>query len=383
MFIVVEKKNRFVFLDLLRGLSVVWMIETHVLNVALGDSWKRGEIYDFLNQSNGFVAVAFLFCTGAGFWIAWERKRRAWQSLSPELWIFLRRVGFLFLVGYGLNLPDLSLRKVLADAPASLEGMAMCDILHVIAFSSLACLLISEMVRPPRALALCFAALSLTVFYATATVWLSQTPEEFPVFVRSWISRSPYSKFPLFPWMGYFFAGAAVTAFFIRSSARRLWASIFLIAGLAAPSVVFYVKDLPWHLPGGAIPDDWWHASLGHALYRLGVVVGAFGFFYLIQNPLMRIPAVGKVLSLFGQESLLMYVGHIMIVYGTAANHGIRFLAPGAFSPAPTAAIFAAVLAAGYGAARFWRWFRKEFYPESRLLLAFLLGAYIFAFFLN
>ena len=59
--------HRLAFIDILRGIAVVWMIETHVVDVCLAPLWKVGSLYHLIYISNGFVAVGFDFGAGAGF----------------------------------------------------------------------------------------------------------------------------------------------------------------------------------------------------------------------------------------------------------------------------------------------------------------------------
>ena len=53
--------QRFVFIDIMRGIAALWMIETHVLNEFIKPEYREGWFYDALNISNGFVSVGFIF----------------------------------------------------------------------------------------------------------------------------------------------------------------------------------------------------------------------------------------------------------------------------------------------------------------------------------
>ena len=66
--------QRLNFIDMLRGLACIWMIETHVVNAFLPDGYKDNLIFNLIDISNGFVAVCFIFCAGAGFRLALESK---------------------------------------------------------------------------------------------------------------------------------------------------------------------------------------------------------------------------------------------------------------------------------------------------------------------
>ena len=53
--------QRLTFIDILRGIACVWMIETHAVNAFLNDVFTEGMLYGALKISNGFVAVIFIF----------------------------------------------------------------------------------------------------------------------------------------------------------------------------------------------------------------------------------------------------------------------------------------------------------------------------------
>jgi hypothetical protein len=74
----------------------------------------------WLNISNGFVSVTFIFCAGCGFWLAAVRKSEAYLAFKKPLWIYLRRIGFVILMGYWIHIPYLSLQNVLNRSSSEL-----------------------------------------------------------------------------------------------------------------------------------------------------------------------------------------------------------------------------------------------------------------------
>ncbi|MGA1307587.1 MAG: heparan-alpha-glucosaminide N-acetyltransferase domain-containing protein, partial [Candidatus Kapaibacteriota bacterium] len=66
--------QRLTFIDILRGIACIWMIETHAVNAFLDGAFKNNPLFSVLQISNGFVAVAFIFCAGAGFRLALDSK---------------------------------------------------------------------------------------------------------------------------------------------------------------------------------------------------------------------------------------------------------------------------------------------------------------------
>ena len=328
-------KNRLPFLDVMRGLTVLWMIETHIVNVGLSLPWKTGPLYHLLYMSNGFVAPSFVFCTGAGFWFA-----------TPKIhfWKYLRRLGFLLGVGYGLNL----------DAGLSdFQRIAQCDILHAIVLASFIALVFLVVSRRPEKIHWIFTFLALLVFLSTPLVWSASWPRSLPLFLAMPLSPIPPSKFPIFPWMGYLFAGISVTGFLMNSRSPKIFAATLAGISLAVPSLIFYIKEMNFTYPGMSGPYAEWYPSPGHSLFRLSGIMLVFSLFYLVNNRL-KISNGNRIirfLQINGQESLFMYVSHILLVYGTAWTIGLRDFFPERLNPYETVAAFSLITILCFSAA--------------------------------
>jgi uncharacterized membrane protein len=342
-------KKRLTYIDAMRGLAVIWMIQTHVVNACLDSAYKNGFFFHFLNLSNGFVAPSFIFCAGAGFWLAAERKGDEYKGLRPAFWIYLRRLLLIFAIGYWLHLPYYSLWRVLTAPPERLMGFYAIDVLQLIAVSSLIALGLFFLLRRLEWLAwACLLAWGGVVFF-TPSIWRIDPFSFLPAPLAMLLARQPVSRFPLFPWSAYLFAGVAVTALLRRSHHSQRWAKILIGLASALILLIFYVPGLPTSY----VPvTEWWYSSSSHALFRTSGVVLLFAGFSLLEE---RLP---KRLSQFfqscGQESLYIYVIHLMIVYGSTINSGISYLSGGRIHPLIVVFYLGAVIAFSYYSAILW-----------------------------
>lgn len=66
-------KNRAQFIDMLKGLALLVMIEVHVVNVFLSPSIKAQSWFEILTFINGLVAPAFTFTSGMVFVLSFQR----------------------------------------------------------------------------------------------------------------------------------------------------------------------------------------------------------------------------------------------------------------------------------------------------------------------
>ena len=301
--------KRYVFLDVLRGIAVLWMIQVHVTNVFLAPELRTGLFFEWLNISNGFVAPAFLFCAGSGLWIALSRKGEAYLQYGTDLALYLRRLVYILFWAYLLHVPTFSLIGML-DLPSEQLVMGLqVDILQTIVYASLLTLVVFLLLRDLRRTSYTVGVIAIVVSIATVWVWpWAETSLPGPLAVMV----TPRSPFPLLPWMAYLLMGVFVTGWFMQAQNKQRLAWWFLIGGSTLPFFIFMVKGLGFSSPWS---DVWWQASPPSQLFRVAGILLAFGGLYLIESHLAATQK-GRTLQLMGKESLFLYLSHLMIVYG-------------------------------------------------------------------
>jgi uncharacterized membrane protein len=300
----VIQPNRLAFLDRLRGLAVVVMFEVHVVHALLAPEARRSPFYLALDAVNGLVAPAFLFC--AGFAVA--RGFDGEMAPGERLARVARRALGLFALGYALHASGLvaaTLAVVRGGDPS--DGWAtflQADILQIIAVAlasvGAASVALGPRPRFARACALAaFGSIAVTPFVRALDL------SHLPAAVQPYLTERVTTQFPLVPWLGFVFAGAAVGA---MSVGAGRWRRTLLAA--AAGSLL--VAGLAWSARDIFPTHDPWTAGPAYMLARLGVVaaIGAGVETEVIPGELDR------VLRLLGRRSLLVYVAHIVIVYG-------------------------------------------------------------------
>lgn len=372
------KKERLSYLDYLRGIAALWMIEVHIVDICLADNLKQGTFYDILNISNGFVAVCFIFCAGAGFQLAFEKKAADFRSFSAPLWQYLKRLGHILILAYWLHLPAFSLQRTLQASPEELLRMFECDVLHNIVYSSLIALVIGLVIPNRRALLWIFGVLTLFFFFATPYIWAQNPFEVFPTFFATCVAKQPISKFPFFPFSGYFFAGAVLTSLFTHVQNKRTFAVRGALIAFMLPILLFFLKYSPFDFPGH---EDWWHSSPGHALYRTSIIVLVMCLLYLFQERIDR-SRFSNALRLCGQESLFFYIFHLMLVYGTIANFGLVYLASHRYSYWETGLVLVVITAVTYSLASMWNSYKRNEAKKASHLVFWLMALFMVIFLL-
>lgn len=289
------KGQRLAFLDAARGIAVLWMIQVHVTNVILDPALRASWWFNLLNISNGYVAPTFIFCAGSGLWIALSRRGTAYLEVGAELRTYLKRLSYVLFCAYVMHTPVFSLRGMLASPEAMWTTWLQLDVLHVIVYASLAALAVFFVLRDLKRSTIAYGIIAAIIM---AISWS--------------VPRDGVSQFPLLPWCGYLFAGAAITGWFMQSPDKPRLARLFVIIGLVGPILLFASKGLAIAMPWDAM---WWR-SPGGLLFRVCATLLLLGSLFHIEESLAN-SRLGRLLVTLGNESLFMYISHLLLVYGS------------------------------------------------------------------
>jgi uncharacterized membrane protein len=313
-----QARPRLEWLDLFRGTAVLVMIETHVVNTFLGAGHKEQPWFPWLNYANGMVAPAFLFI--AGYVLGLQTPRRSSARAFP--WRKLRRLGVVLAIGYALHFPWEKLRGGLDSG--ALIGACMVDVLQCLAVS-LGLLVIASHYMGRWVDWLVRLALVAVVFAAPfASSWRTGI-----VPLDAYVNESGGSLFPLFPWAGFVFAGFVLTRWELH---RIAWVGLAAVLG----GVVWIVPAREF----SAAQPEFFAARMAW----LALLMPAFA--------LLRNSTLPRWWLLAGNESLVMYVAHLVILHAPLFSFGsLASGLGGNRSLLETAMLLLAVAAASLGVA--------------------------------
>lgn len=369
------------WIDLFRGLAVIGMIATHVAGAFLANSWKEGGVWNSFNIGFGFVAPAFLLCSGLTLWGALQRRMDAPETEGKRgAQSLLRRAALLLLLGYWLQIPVLSLRQLIwRHDPTELARLFDTNVLQVIAVAMGAIVLLALVVRPLVSVAWVAAALAVAIIIGTPWVWASDSAAGLFLPLRSYFLAQPDATFSLFPHAAYLLTGFASAPLLLKPR-RYQWVVPALFA-----ATFFAAEALLAETIGGIPPHDrYWHGSIQHTCFRLAVLFATISALKAITQLLeqqretrLATRAASKVerrkggaVEEIGKRSLGIYVLHLMLLYGSPVNMGMIGWLDGRFRNAwdPLACLLLALSVAAlcYGALLFWEWLRKAYPTAAR-----------------
>lgn len=368
----ITDKSKFSYIDLFRGWAVLVMIEVHIFNAFLRPEIKHEGWFPVLNFINGMVAPSFIFISGFVFVLSSERSVDDIGRFGAG---FRRRAGkiaLIFFTGYLVHIPFFSLRNnyYFADE-LLLKSFYNVDVLQCIG-TGLLLMLILRTITGFRKLHLIFIIILMSVFVFTSPfIWKTDFSYYMPLPIACYFNEMNGSFFPIFPWLGFLFAGAAI-AIIINGSIRRgvherLMKRIF-ITGIVSSMITFplvaWLETFPWFEV---------RPSPIFFMQRLGVI---FVLLYLFRLYYIKRGEGKSFLRDIGRESLLVYLFHLLIIYRVEiGDKNIYSLVGGSFNVLQCALSASGLIALMAIVAILWGIIKKKKPELSRIIFRTAIAA--------
>lgn len=364
--------ERLLFVDLYRLIALFLMVQGHLFR-ALVDIELTKSFFWLANETiHKFTASLFLFGAGMIFMIVTRRQWDEYKYFGKRTRRRLRRYLYFLLIGYWLHLPFFSLKKTIQLMDAGLLAkMTAVDVLHVIAVGLILFHLLCMLAGKPKRLIWILPPLG--VICLIAAYFVSQNHIPGPAPLVSWISGEYGSQFTIIPWWGYIFLGASLGSIFPLSGKlkdeRRLMNAI-IIAGLvllAAGIGLAVFRKLNFVYAQAYRPDQ--------MSARLGVIISFMGFcWYLERWGLARRLKGAFFLS---EESLIVYVVHLLIVYGSVLAPGMATIIGHKLRLPGLILAFIGVAAVTSAFTWGWHWLKKRNLNVLKIVQAGMVVAFI------
>jgi uncharacterized membrane protein len=301
--------GRRTYLDVLRGVAVLIMIEAHVI-----DSWtrvadRRSRAFGESLILGGFGAPLFLFLAGVAVAMSAGSKARRTGDSRAAVRAVQRRGLEIFLLAFVFRFQSF----VLSRSPA--WAMLKVDILNIMGPSIILAATLWGLFRGPRARIVAFAVATAAIVWATPIIRNAGSLAILSDSLEGYLRPIPnLTNFTFFPWMAFVTAGALIGV--ILDEARTLAADrranlAFAAGGLVVAFAAYKASFLP---PLG-VRSSFWTTSASFFFIRLGVMVTSVGLAYLWEQR----PSAGRrwsPLQMLGRSSLFVYWIHVELVYG-------------------------------------------------------------------
>jgi len=306
-----SRKNRALFIDLLRGLVLLIMIEVHVFNSLLIPAIKESVWFSYLNFINGLVAPSFLFVSGLVFVLSLQKVVDELRKFGNVFWKKIGRILLILIAGYSLHLPHFSLKKILNNPTQQvLNDLFMVDVLQCIAVGLIFLLLARMIFKKDKPFYL-FIFISLIIVLTVSPIaWKTNLNNYLPLPLSSYLNRMNGSLFPALPWFNFIFAGALASKFYIwareNNDEKNFSKQLLIFGAVSFASCLVILNFILSSDLKSIIPNPFFF------LQRLGVVLFLLAacWYYLEKST----KHVGFILDV-SRESLLVYWLHLQLIY--------------------------------------------------------------------
>jgi uncharacterized membrane protein len=311
---VAPTQNRRAFIDWMRGLSVLFMIEIHSLDAWTRVTERKTSAYFVADFLGGLAAPMFLFLAGVSVVMAGAARARRIGDRKQAARSVQRRGWEIFGLAFLFRL-----QSYILSPGATLRGIFKADILNIMGPAIAAAAYLWGRLSNRAVRLATFAALAIAFTAVTPLVRMLAWPDA--IGFGWYIKPVPkMSVFTFFPWTGFVFAGALFGEILtLAKTAAEEWRinRSFFVAGMLLVAGGCGGACLPSPYPPGL--SNFWTTSPAYFSIKIGIMLVLMCAIYLyVQRPLSSEPRnpVSSPMLEFGRSSLFVYWIHVEIAYG-------------------------------------------------------------------
>ncbi|HEX5790577.1 MAG TPA: heparan-alpha-glucosaminide N-acetyltransferase domain-containing protein [Luteolibacter sp.] len=322
------ESRRIRFIDMARAVAILLMLEGHFIQVLLDARWHvRGQpFYETWLHIRGLAAPMFFTTTGLIFAYLLAKS----PIDRPLLEVTRVRRGLMrvpMLLGWGYLL-QLNLRYPPHWPLPHDSWLLGFHVLQCIAVGLLLMIGVHAVLRRMDGrltiAAFCLLGVGTFLFAVVADQRDGWMPAEAPSLIQNAI-KGPRSHFPVMPWLGFTFYGAALgtwTGLRQRHGRPMPHPAALIGTGAVLTGIGWHADQaagralLEWlgHQGDPRLTSCFFHSRLGEALLLIGLLAAIERF---TRIPTARFETIGR-------HTLVLYVAHVILLYGGITGLGLQ-----------------------------------------------------------
>lgn len=319
----------------MRAIAVIMMIQGHTVDVFLADEYRNVDSFGYFmwHFLRGFTAPIFMFTSGLVFTYLLKSDHYDFFH-NPRVRKGIKRGFSLIGIGYLLRYPTYKIFDFSNVTNAQWNTFYTVDALHLIGFGLL--VIISLLYLSKRLLinfnilvVLGIAIILIISPFINNLAWNNIVPQ----YISAYFTESNGSFFPLLPWLVYVLSGAVLGNYLYKNKgiySRKRFSIGLSFSGvclIVLSYVLFYFEGLT------KLGLSHWFHSNGLISLRIGYVILLNGIVSFIIRNIKFIPTLVKET---GTKTLMLYVIHVIILFGCAWFPGLYKYYNKSFTPFET-----------------------------------------------
>ena len=321
-----SQKNRIIFIDLMRAFAVLQMVQGHTTDVFLANSYRSTDfpVYATWLFMRGMTAPIFMFSAGTVFTYLFRLVKEPFES-NMRVKKGLKRVILLVALGYLLRYPTATIVDFSQVTHEQWQIFMAVDVLQSIGmgiFFLIICAYVAEKFNLSDYVVFSIGAV---IFFLLHPVFATiNWTNILPVPIAGYFYQGTGSNFPLFPWVGYVISGGVLGSYLAKNPTvfkSVKFSTRILIAGGILFGLALIINTLLQNFSGAGFKA--WADGPLLSMTRLGFVLMLNAVVSFIS---LKVDTIPRFLILIGRNTLLIYIVHLMILYGSAWNPGLILL---------------------------------------------------------
>jgi hypothetical protein len=346
------RASRVWFVDIVRLLASLQMVNGHTIDAVLLPSLKQGPFFDNYNWWRGLVSVGFLMVAGMAFHLSTLARFERHRANPAAIRARFRRALVVIGSAYFLGLPWGALTPDAAQARLAWTYFFSVGILHSIGAALIMLEALTLASRSARQVVVASGVLAVLAFSLAPLADASlERGHAHPLL--NWISHNGGSPFPLLPWTGNVFAGVVIGSIALpqggQTPHRVIWSRLGVLA-VCTWILSKALQALPWTVVMASTHPS---ARPSFVVGNLAAVLFVTLALSIVSAPVQSLP---RVLRILAGETLPIYMFHLFVLFG-GSLHLARRIGPTLELPQALAlAAFMIALTIVY--ALWWHWLK-------------------------
>jgi len=298
------------------------MVQGHTVDVLLSNDYRNMDypLFHFWFFMRGMTAPIFLFSAGTVFTYLLRLVNEPFET-NPRIKKGIKRFCLLVFLGYLLRYPTPTIIDFSKVTSEEWKTFYSVDVLHLIGFGILFLMISAYVAEKLKLRDYSVFSISALIFFGLYQPFSAINWQEIvPQFIAGYLYYGSGSNFPLFPWAGYVIAGGVLGSYLAKHP--NSFKSIVFSYWLAAAGAFFVIIALSGNWIELALygKSNFWTTSPNLILFRLGIVLLLNSIVSFIS---LKVNTIPRIFILLGRNTLLIYVVHLTILYGSAWNPGL------------------------------------------------------------